>query len=158
MKTSEPSYAMKVVFLLSILLMGVHKIESFYTREWEFAPIYLYFLNQDYSRGEIIFLSFVVTLFVGLAWVWIIISFRAGKWIFLGFWGLTFFEEWHHLIRTYHSGQYYTGLFSAILYGLFGIVYWSVFLTHFFPRSRNNKPKKTSLTSLHSKSTHQIVA
>jgi hypothetical protein len=69
MKTPVPSGQMKGVFLVSIWLMGVHKIESYQTREWDFAPSYRYFLNLDLSKGETLFLAFVVMLFIGLFWV-----------------------------------------------------------------------------------------
>ncbi len=144
MKTIEPSGRMKGVFLFSILLMGFHKIESFKTHEWEFSPLYKYFLHLDLTRSEVLFLAFVVTLFAGLFWLWVVVSLTNGKWIFLGFWGLTFLLEWHHLIRSLNAGQYYPGTITATFYVLFGIIYWHVFISHFVWDKKTYKTQKAT--------------
>ncbi len=126
MSHHAPSPKMRWMFLLSIFLMMVHKYESFKTAEWEFAPAYLAILNWNLEKGEMLFLTFITVLFVGLIWCFIIICWNPGQWIFLGFWGLTFLLEWHHIFRTISSGAYYSGLFSAMVYVIFGFFYWWV--------------------------------
>lgn len=118
------SARMKLYFLLSILLMLLHKVESFQTLEWEFAPMYKYVLSLGYERGPLLFLTFICILFLGLFWCFLLLAWRWGQWVLLVVWGLTFLLEWHHLWRTLQSEAYYSGLITGVLYGCFGFIYW----------------------------------
>ncbi|MDP4265428.1 MAG: HXXEE domain-containing protein [Bacteroidota bacterium] len=122
---------MRWFFLLSIILMMAHKFECFQTAEWKFAPAYLYILDLGLDKGEMLFLTFVTMMFVGLLWCFIIIAWRYGQLLFLAFWGLTFILELHHLIRSLVSGSYYSGFYTAIVYVLFGFIYWRELSRHF---------------------------
>lgn len=126
-----PSKKMRWFFLLSIILMLVHKIECFQTTEWKFAPIYLYILDLGLDQGKMLFLTFVTMLFVGLFCCFIIISWRHGQLFFLLFWGGTFILEFHHFIRFLISGSYYSGLYTGIVYMIFGVIYWGELIRHF---------------------------
>lgn len=111
--------------------MALHKAESYYTGEWNTAPVYQAILGMELEAGEMLFLSFVITLFAGLLCCLFILSFRSGTVFFLAFWGLTFLLEFHHLVRTLAGGHYYSGLFSALAYIVLGFFYWKDLLRHF---------------------------
>lgn len=115
---------MRLFFLFSITLMMAHKFECFVKAEWKVGPVYLYILDLGLDKGKMVFLTFVTMLFVGLLWCFVIMSWRYGQLSFLTFWGLTFILELHHIIRVLIAGSYYTGLFTAIVYVLFGFIYW----------------------------------
>lgn len=115
---------MKWYFFLSILLMLLHKVESYRTHEWEFAPGYQYALSLGFEKGPLLFLTFVSILFLGLFWCFLIMAWRWGQWLLLTVWGLTFLLEWHHVWRTLQAGEYYSGLITALLYICFGLLYW----------------------------------
>jgi hypothetical protein len=104
--------------------MIMHKVECFKTTEWEVAPVYRYILDLGLDNGKLLFLTFVIMLFVGLFWCFIIISWHHGQLLFLAFWGLTFIVESHHMIRSLISESYYSGLYTGIVYVLFGFIYW----------------------------------
>lgn len=139
MLRKTPSAKMMWFFLISIFLMVIHKYESFKTAEWDFAPGYLFVLQMGLGDGKMLFLTFVTMVFVLLFWSFIIIFTQTGKWLFLAFWGLTFLLEYHHLARALLAGSYYSGLYSAILYVLFGFFYWGEYFRNFYNR-KHQKP------------------
>jgi Protein of unknown function with HXXEE motif len=126
-----PTRKMRWWFLISFLLMIAHKIESFMFDEWAYSPVYQYFLSFDMDPGRLLFLTFVTTVFAGLAWCFIIIFWRYGPALFLSFWGLTFFFELHHLIRAWRSESYYAGVYTSVIYSIFGWFYWRELVRYF---------------------------
>lgn len=144
MSLSKPSPKMRLLFLLSILLMAGHKIESYQTHEWDYAPAYQYFLGLGFEKGEILFLTFVSMLFFGLLWSVCIIFWRNGQWLLLTIWGLTFVLELHHILRSLLANAYYSGVYTAILYALFGVLYWREFLRHLHFHTPATRQRKQS--------------
>lgn len=135
------SQKMRWFFLVSIILMLAHKFECYKTNEWEVAPAYLYILDLGLDKGRMLFLTFITMVFVGLFWCFIIIAWRYGQLAFLTFWGLTFALELHHLIRALISGHYYSGLYTGIVYVLFGFMYWRELIRNY--HFLRNTPKVT---------------
>jgi len=136
MSVPSLSARMKWYFFLSLLFMMLHKVESYRTHEWEFAPGYRYVLSLGFDHGPLLFLTFVSILFLGLFWCFLIMAWRWGQWLLLTVWGLTFLLEWHHVWRTLQAGEYYSGLITALLYISFGILYWMEYGKHFLTTNK----------------------
>lgn len=121
---------MRVLFLLAVLLMGLHKLECWWTAEWLESPYFNHLVSENLPMGEVIFRTFVFWLFVGL--VAFAVALQGSGWptLVLGVWGLTFVLEYHHLIRTLLKGGYYPGLYTALVYLPFGFVYWRELFRH----------------------------
>lgn len=115
---------MKWTYLGSILLMLLHKMESYLSQEWEYAPTFQFILSLGLDPGPLVFLTFVCLMFTGLFLSFLLVAFRWGQWFLITAWGLTFILELLHLIRTIHSGSYYSGSLTASLYIAFGVFYW----------------------------------
>jgi hypothetical protein len=115
---------MSSLFLVSVVVMGVHKVECWWTEEWVESPFFqlLVSLGPELDRdpahafGEALFLVFVTWLFAGLLMGWLLMRGGAAAWAALAVWGLTFVLEWHHLARSAARGGYYPGLYSALVY------------------------------------------
>ncbi len=132
------SLRMKSYFLISIFLMLLHKIECYYTEEWLESPFFLAIITSSHwagmdttqMMGEVMFLVFCIWLFIGLFMGWLVL--RGGNWgpIALAVWGLTYVLEWHHVIRTLARGEYYSGVYSSIVYLAFGFFYWRELSSH----------------------------
>lgn len=137
MNTEHSSRRLTGAFAASVLFMGFHKIESYFTGEWNTAPVYQAILGMQLEAGEMLFLSFVITLLAGLLCCLLIISLRSGTVYFLAFWGLTFLLEFHHLVRTLAGGHYYSGSLTAMAYIILGVFYWKELIRHF--RTRGQK-------------------
>jgi hypothetical protein len=123
---------MQRAFVVGIVLMFAHKVESWWTEEWSVSPFFGRLVessarlseNTEAIVGEVIFLVFVTWLFIGL--VMSALMMRGREWAVMGLslWGLTFFMEAHHLIRTLSSWEYYSGTWTGVAYVAFGPVYW----------------------------------
>lgn len=137
MKVPVLSKKMKGYFFLSLLLMLLHKVESYQTNEWVYSPVYKFILSLGFDKGPLVFLTFVSILFLGLFWCFLVISWRWGQWCLLFFWGLTFILELHHFVRTLIAGEYYSGLITGLLYCCFGFLYWKELLHLLFPKKYN---------------------
>lgn len=144
----SPSDALKNRFIIAVFLMFLHKVECWWTDEWLESPFFqalihsAYWMGMEHDAivGEAMFLSFIFWLFCGLIMGWLIL--RGGIWptVALGVWGLTYVLEWHHLIRSVARGGYYSGLFTAIAYLSFGLLFY---LPEWF-RHIHRAPPKTS--------------
>lgn len=140
MSSQAISRSMKGYLLVSFLLMLLHKVESYRTSEWKTSPVYRYILGLGFEDGKLVFLTFVVTLFVGLVLCFLIISWRSGKWLFLVAWGLSFVLELHHLVKAvWIYKSYYSGLYTSILYVAFGFFYWKELFNNYRGARRNER-------------------
>ena len=133
-----PSKRIRLLFLLSVLLMFVHKVECYFTSEWQVAPAYLLIQHLNFSAGKKVFLTFIITLFFSLLWLITATCWKFGLIAFLAFWGLTFFLEIHHSVRSILSDGYYSGFYSSIIYILLGFFYWRELLQQCFSKSRRD--------------------
>lgn len=134
----ETTLRMKNYFVVSVLLMLGHKVECWFTDEWMDSPFFQALISSAHWAGmakedilgEAIFLTFCVWLFIGLVMGRMVM--QGGGWVLgaLGIWGLTYILEWHHVVRTILSGEYYTGLYTSVIYLAFGVMYWRELLSH----------------------------
>jgi hypothetical protein len=123
---------MVALFALSAFVMVVHKAECWVTVEWLVSPFYgwLVDLYRSYSDdpfnnvGQAAFTTFVTCLTVSVVAVTMLLSGRRGTWAFLALWGGMFFVEWHHIFRSVVAGEYYSGLYTAMVFVAIGPVYW----------------------------------
>lgn len=116
---------MKTAFIISVVLMLLHKIESFYTNEYHACPVYARLAREAKTVQEALFKTFCTCLFAALAmilaiWQW---GDRAIT-VLLVIWAFTFVHEIHHPVQTFISGSYYSGTITAWAYVLFGSVYY----------------------------------
>ena len=121
------------VFLVSVVLMFVHKVECWVLHEWlELAllPVDLRVGRHPWPRtpedafGEAVFLSFISWLFAGLLKGALILWGGWGPFLALGVWGLTGILEWHHLLKSMIRGEYYVGLGTSLAYLGFMFYFW----------------------------------
>lgn len=138
MELKPISATMKRLFQASIALMAAHKVECWLTDEWTDSPFFTWLVElpaagapiPPEAAGELVFLTFVTWLFIGLTMAALVLRGGAGPAIALGLWGLTFLLEWHHVVRTITSGAYYSGVITAVLYLSLGLFYWRELLSH----------------------------
>ncbi|MCO4746204.1 MAG: hypothetical protein KC912_15510 [Proteobacteria bacterium] len=138
MKPRAISLKMKGVFAGSALIMFAHKVECWWMHEWLDSPFFQWMYDSggilattpEDAFGETVFLAFISWLFAGLFMGYLVMRGGWGPIVALGVWGLTFILEWHHVIRTVVSGEYYVGAGTSVVYLAFMAYYWWVLLTH----------------------------
>jgi hypothetical protein len=133
-----PTQRLKMMFLTAVFLMGLHKVECWFTGEWLESPFFQSLIHSAYWAGmdteavlgEAVFLTFIFWLFAGLGMGFVLLW--GGRWtlIPLGIWGLTFILEWHHVVRTISRGGYYSGVFTSVVYLAFMAFYVRELLRH----------------------------
>lgn len=126
----------QIIFLISIFLMVIHKIESYITNEYNACPFYINLINKLYqnSIGEIIFLVFCFTF---LFFMFIIYSINCDNNLFkylVLIYAFTFIHETHHLAKTLKYKNYYSGTISAIIYFLFGFLFSYTYVKKYYPK------------------------
>lgn len=115
---------MQTIFLLSVAVMFLHKVECWVTDEWLESPFFSWLVSlgpaldpdPNAALGQAIFLVFVFWLFAGLFMGWLLMRGGASAFAALAVWGLTFLLEWHHPVRSLARGGYYPGLATALVY------------------------------------------
>ena len=122
-----PKKQLLFVLISSIIVMFLHKVECYYTNEYNVCPVYQEKIMPMSNGGGVahaIFLTFCFWFFLFLVVVTAIFASegRALKTL-LGIWILTFVHEIHHPIQTLMDGTYYSGTITAYLYTLVGAVY-----------------------------------
>jgi len=121
---SGVSRRLYTLFVIAVAVMGVHKLESWWTFEWEVSPFFAFVASHMGSVEEGMFYAFIVWLFVGLGCAaGVMAGARIQQGLFAVY-GLTFLEEFHHVIRTVEGGAYYPGVLSALVYIPLGVLYW----------------------------------
>lgn len=113
-------------FFLSILLMAIHKLESFFAKEYEHCPVYLTSGKSAWAQNprEAIFLSFVPTAVGMLFFLYLTILGPPWHLVFLTVWLAQGLHEIHHLAKSLARRKIYPGLYSSIAFVLvvsFGI-------------------------------------
>jgi hypothetical protein len=107
-------------FLLSILIMALHKAESFYALEYEKCPVYLNSGRTDWAKNprKAIFLSFVST-FIGMLFV-VYLALLGPPWhlVLITIWLAQGLHECHHLAKSLARKIFYPGLFTSLLFVL----------------------------------------
>ena len=119
---------MKFSMFISLILMFMHKVESYYTREWTVCRFYsglkkISFLQE---HGEIVFLVFCTTFLLSTILMLLMICYE--QWIHynLLIWGCQLINETHHISKAIMRKAYYSGSYSAVL-----LVLWANL--HYFP-------------------------
>lgn len=105
-------------FLITILLMTLHKVESYFFKEFDHCPVYLTqgsgMMGENVRRG--FFLSFV-PIFIGMLF-FSYLAFVGGSWhmILLMIWIAQGLHEMHHAAKSLVRQKIYPGLFSSIAF------------------------------------------
>lgn len=126
------SRQMLAMFSGSAAVMLVHKVECWLTAEWVVSPFYqwaigkfaAYSTDPAQNLGQAGFFTFVFCLAVSVLAISMLLSGRRGTHVFLGLWGVMFAVEWHHIVRSLVAGEYYSGLYTAIVFVALGPLYW----------------------------------
>lgn len=148
MRIDAPSPRMVGWFAVTGVAMAAHKVECWLAREWLESPLFAWAIDVAARRGDTpedalgaaIFLPFVLWLGVGLAMTWLVMRGGAGPLVVTGLWGLTFLLEWHHLGRALARGDYYPGLWTALVYVGIGPFYLREWLRHVHLRVHDPTP------------------
>jgi len=106
------------VFLASVVLMALHKVESFWRGEYDQCPVYV---SQAQSPSwqnprKAVFLAFV-PIFIGMLLV-AYLAFLGPPWhlIILTVWLAQGAHELHHLAKSLARGRLYPGLVTSVLF------------------------------------------
>lgn len=107
-------------FGISILLMVVHKIESYFTYEYNVCPVYLTNGQKSWAQNprQAIFVAFVGTFLLMMGAVFLVM--KGGVWprLLLSIWLAQGLHEWHHSAKSLAQRSYYSGTVSALLFVL----------------------------------------
>jgi hypothetical protein len=105
------------VFLGSVVLMTVHKVESYYFGEFEVCPVYLtvgksWEKNVRRAGFEVFVSAFLGGMFL------LALALRGAPWplLLMSVWLAQGLHEIHHLAKTLVRRRYYPGLVSALLF------------------------------------------
>jgi hypothetical protein len=113
------SPSLRAMFLVTVVLMALHKAESYWFHEYDECPVYLTSGRAvaDNPRRAI-FVGFVPT-FVGMTFV-LYLAFLGPPWHLLLFvvWLAQGLHEVHHLAKTLARKKLYPGVFTAIAFVL----------------------------------------
>lgn len=106
------------LFLLSIVAMTLHKMESFWFLEYEQCPVYLTSGQALWAKNskKAIFVSFVTT-FIGMLFV-VYLALLGPPWhlILIAIWLAQGLHEFHHMAKSLARRKVYPGLFTSLLF------------------------------------------
>jgi hypothetical protein len=115
---SPLSTAMQVAFFASVVLMVLHKVESFWFGEYDQCPVYVTQANSGFAGNprKAQFLTFVPT-FLGML-MFAFLAFLGPPWhlITLTVWLGQGLHELHHLAKSAARGRAYPGIVTSILF------------------------------------------
>ena len=116
-----------LVFFASIVVMALHKLESFWFEEYEQCPVYLTSGQSAWARNprKAVFVSFVTT-FLGMLAV-AFLAFVGPPWhlLMLTVWLGQGAHELHHTAKSLARGRLYPGLGTSLLF--VAIMWFGVF-------------------------------
>lgn len=121
------SPALQWVFFATIVVMALHKLESFWFEEYEQCPVYLTSGQAEWARNprKVLFLTFVPT-FLGMLGV-AFLAFLGPPWhlLVLTVWLGQGAHELHHTAKSLSRGRVYPGTASSLLF--VGLMWFGVF-------------------------------
>ena len=116
-----PSTRLLNLLLISIGIMLVHKIESYFTHEFDHCPVYLSLKSAAWAKDprRAVFITFC-SVFLALTLV-IALALRGAPWSLLlpAVWSAQGLHEIHHSAKSVSRRGYYPGTLSAIAFVLF---------------------------------------
>lgn len=119
--------AFQWVFFATIVVMTVHKLESFWFEEYEQCPVYLTSGQASWAQNprKAVFLSFVPT-FIGMLFV-AYLAFLGPPWhlLVMTVWLGQGAHELHHGAKSLSRRRVYPGTFSSLLF--VGLMWFGVF-------------------------------
>jgi hypothetical protein len=131
------SPSLRFLFLMSALLMVVHKAESYIFGEYDQCPVYLTTGNSPSAKNvrQAIFLSFVPTFLGMLFMVYFALVGPPWHLMIIAIWLGQGLHEFHHLAKSLSRKKTYPGLYSSLLFigtlsfGVFPLFYDSLSTT-----------------------------
>mgnify|MGYP001231449923 CR=1 FL=1 len=102
--------------IISYVLMILHKVESYYTNEWDVDPIYTKLSRTKSS----LFIVFVGTFLLMNMLVVCLIVDPNWRYFFLSIWGAQLITEIHHVSKAVARNKYYSGAYSGFALALYG--------------------------------------
>lgn len=106
------------VFLISIVLMALHKLESFWFGEYDQCPVYATTAQAEWAQNprKAVFLTFVPT-FLGMMMM-AFLAFLGPPWhlIILTVWLGQGAHELHHTGKSLARARLYPGIFTSVLF------------------------------------------
>ncbi len=117
----SPSRRLLDLLVASIVLMAAHKIESYFTREFDHCPVYLGMRQSRWGHDPLA-LAFVtfVSVFLGMM-VLVALAMRDAPWplLVLAIWCAQGLHELHHAAKSLSRRRYYPGTASALVFVAF---------------------------------------
>lgn len=116
---ANPTTALINTFLVSILLMVAHKLESYFFREYDRCPVYL--SSSGHAKWmkhprQILFVAFVGTFLMLMIVINLVM--RGPPWplLLMAIWMAQGLHEIHHSAKTLVERRYYPGVISSIFF------------------------------------------
>lgn len=117
----QPSTRLLNLLLVSLGIMTLHKIESYFTHEFDHCPVYLSLKSAAWAREprQAVFVTFC-SVFLALTLV-IALSMRGSPWLLLlpGVWSAQGLHEIHHSAKSLSRRGYYPGTLTALVFVAF---------------------------------------
>lgn len=117
----KPSTELLNVFLVSIVIMAIHKFESYKSKEFDRCPVYL--ATGSHARWmkqprEVLFVGFVGTFLILMVVINLVM--RGAPWplLLMLIWLAQGLHEIHHSAKTCIERRYYPGVVSSLLFVL----------------------------------------
>jgi hypothetical protein len=124
--SGAPSRRLLDLLLISIGIMALHKLESFYAREFDHCPVYLSLQRAWWAcePRQAVFVTFC-SVFLALMLV-VALAMRGAPWLLLlpAIWSAQALHEIHHLGKSLARRGYYSGAISAVLFVAFMDVFF----------------------------------
>jgi hypothetical protein len=118
---ASPSSRLLDLLVISVIIMGVHKVESFFTREFDHCPVYLG-LRSGRFGGDPLALAFFTFCAVFLAMmVLVALAMRDAPWplLVISIWCAQGLHELHHAAKSLSRRRYYPGTITGLLFTAF---------------------------------------
>lgn len=115
---TAPPEALLDAFLVTVVVMAVHKVESYLTGEFNQCPVYFTSGNASWAQNprQAIFAAFVST-FLGMMFL-VYLTMRGGHWpmLLMGVWAAQGLHEYHHSAKSLARRSYYPGTVTGLLF------------------------------------------
>ncbi|MBT3984332.1 MAG: HXXEE domain-containing protein [Bacteriovoracaceae bacterium] len=116
-------------FLISIVLMVAHKLESYFTNEYDHCPVYLHASTKSWGQKprQAVFVGFVGT-FLAMAFInYLLVKGPPWTLLILAAWASQGLHELHHSAKSLAQKSYYPGTITSIIFVAYGA-------SSFFPK------------------------
>jgi len=117
---TDPSPTFLNALFISIIIIALHKVESYYAEEYNHCPVYLTQGRSNWAQNnrQAIFLAFVCTFLVLTMGIYFAIKGQPWTMLIPIIWLAQGLHEQHHLAKSFAQRGYYPGTITSLLFVL----------------------------------------